>query len=96
MSPAMDGAGSLIEGRVHRADGSPVAEARVFITSGPVPTPDIAQLTDQEGRFTLFASAPGSYEIGCHAEGLAPARVEAVADGTDVIQVDIEMTAKGG
>lgn len=73
----MGDGGSLIEGRVHRTDGSPVAEARVFIASGPVPSPDVAQLTDEEGRFILHAPAAGSYQIGCHAEGLAPVRVQA-------------------
>jgi hypothetical protein len=70
-----------------------VSEARVFIASGPVPTPDIALLTDEEGRFTLHAPAPGSYLIACHAEGLTSAQMEvAVPAGVDRLEIEIEMT----
>lgn len=89
--------GSLIEGKVHQADGRPVVEARVFIAFGPVPIPDIAQLTDDDGRFTLAAPTPGSYQIGCHADGLEPTQVTAeVHQDADRVQVDIQMTPETG
>lgn len=84
---------STVEGRVHLADCSPVVEARVFIASGPVPTTDIATLTDGDGRFALRAPAPGSYEVACHADGFAPARVRfEVTDDEELEQIDVEMT----
>jgi hypothetical protein len=39
--------------------------ARVFITEAPVSVPDIAALTDADGRFTLAAPRPGRYVVGC-------------------------------
>lgn len=88
----MGDGGSTVEGRAHLADGSPVVEARVFIASGPVPTSDVAMLTDEDGRFMLRAPVPGSYEIACHADGLAPALVRFEAPGDkDVVEIDFEM-----
>ena len=50
---------------VHLADDSPVIEARVFFGTTPVPMPDIATLTDEDGRFSLYTPAPGKYQIVC-------------------------------
>ena len=52
---------SVISGIVRTADGQPVASARVFFVSSPVPVPDVALLTDRNGRFSLTAPAPGVY-----------------------------------
>lgn len=84
--------GSRIEGRAHLADDSPVSEARVLFTSAPVPLPDIAALTDSDGRFSLHAPSPGEYVLACHAEGLDPVTVplEVPAD-SGTVQVDIEL-----
>ena len=88
----MNGRGARIDGRSHLADDSPVIEARVFFGTGPVPLPDIATLTDDDGRFSLYAPAPGRYEVVCHADGLEPATVPIDVDGmSDSIEVDIEM-----
>lgn len=46
----------------------PVVEAAVYLVSAPVPMPDIAQLTDEEGRFSFAAQSPGSYTIGVHSD----------------------------
>lgn len=88
----MIGRGSLIEGRAHLADDSPVVEAQVFFTTGPVPLPDIATLTDDDGRFSLYAPAPGRYELACYAEGLDPATIPIdVEADSELIEVDIEL-----
>ena len=55
----------VIAGTVVDAQGDPVHGARVFIADAPVPVPDIAALTDAEGRFMLTAPAPGRYVVGC-------------------------------
>ena len=44
-------------------------QARVYFVSGPAPLPDIAALTNEEGRFTLSAPSPGPYMIECNADG---------------------------
>ena len=50
----MNDGGTRIDGRSHLADDSPVIEARVFFGAAPVPMPDIATLTDEDGRFSLW------------------------------------------
>lgn len=89
--------GSLVQGRAHRTDGGAVVEARVFFSIAPVAVPDVALLTDDQGRFTLFAPAPGHYEVACHAEGLKPVTVPIdIPAGQKEVQVDIELTAEAG
>ncbi|MDF2731368.1 MAG: hypothetical protein K0T01_3159, partial [Acidimicrobiia bacterium] len=51
----MNDGGTRIDARSHLADDSPVIEARVFFGTSPVPMPDIATLTDEDGRFSLYA-----------------------------------------
>jgi hypothetical protein len=68
------GPGAVLRGQVRGADGAPVPGARVSITSSPVPVPEIAAVTDPEGRFELAAPAAGEYALSAHAEGTgAPA-----------------------
>jgi hypothetical protein len=50
-----------------------VAGARVVITASPVPVPEIAAVTDAEGRFTLAAPAPGEYAFTAHADEVSGA-----------------------
>ncbi|HWL50164.1 MAG TPA: carboxypeptidase-like regulatory domain-containing protein [Acidimicrobiia bacterium] len=88
----MIGGGARIEGRAHLADDSSVIEARVFFVTAPIPLPDIAVLTDDDGRFSLHAPTPGTYELACHADGLDPAIVPIEVDGdSESIEVDIEL-----
>jgi protocatechuate 3,4-dioxygenase beta subunit len=64
-----------ILGTVTGPDGAPIAEASVYFMEGPVPVPDIAQLTDDQGRFQLNATAPGTYRIGVRAQNFEAAEV---------------------
>ena len=54
---------SVISGVVRGPDGKPIPNARVYFTSGPVPLPEIAAMTDKSGEFSLTAPAPGEYVI---------------------------------
>jgi hypothetical protein len=83
----------IVAGVVRGPAGEQVAQARVFIARGPVPVPDIAALTDTEGRFTLSLPARGSYEVACVAEGYAPSSTTLeVADDRD-LRVELRLTA---
>jgi Carboxypeptidase regulatory-like domain len=62
----------VVAGVVRGPRGEQLTQARVFIARGPVPVPDIAALTDADGRFILSLPAPGTYELACVAEGYAP------------------------
>lgn len=72
---------ATISGRVVDAAGRPVAGATVYAARSPVPLPDIAALTDRDGRFTLAAPQPGRYEIACRSEALGNATAEVSVPG---------------
>lgn len=83
--------GAVIRGAVLGPDGSPVAEARVYFVSGPDPFPDIAALTDAEGRFALPAASGGAYAIGCAAEGFTQETVRVDVDEGQERAVEITL-----
>jgi hypothetical protein len=62
---------TLVPGRVVDEHGCPLAGVTVLV-DGPVPLPDIAQLTGTDGTFTVVAPAPGRYRLGLRAPGRAP------------------------
>ena len=79
-----------ISGSVVDAQGAPVDGARVFLTAGPVPLPDIAALTGADGRFELSAPAPGEYTVACAGEtGAGESADVRVGDG----DVEVTLTA---
>jgi Carboxypeptidase regulatory-like domain len=84
----------LIRGTVVDPSGAPVEWASVWLAAGPRPTPDIAALTDAGGEFTLTASSPGTYRIGCRAEGYDPVEVE-VHVGSEDVEMTIAVRAAG-
>lgn len=59
---------AVISGVVVDADGRAVPDARVYLAAGPGSFPDVAALTDAEGRFTLSAGADGRYTVECRSE----------------------------
>ncbi len=67
---------SVIFGVVKDRSGNPVSQARVSFSSGPVPLPDIAALTDVNGIFTLSAPAAGSYTIEVISDQFAPMKTD--------------------
>jgi len=52
-----------IAGQVLTSEGEPIAEAAVMITGHSPPHPDIALLTDVQGRYRFDGLLPGEYEI---------------------------------
>jgi Carboxypeptidase regulatory-like domain len=82
---------STIAGQVLNAQGQPVAGARVFIVSAPGAVPDVALLSDGQGRFTLPAPLPGRYELGAHGDAGGSARVTAVVTSHQETQVVLHL-----
>jgi hypothetical protein len=84
----------IISGRVVESDGRLVAGASVMFTSGPVALPDIAQLTDAAGMFSLSAPAQGTYRIFVNAPetGTAERDVKVVRKGK--VSVVIKLSPK--
>jgi uncharacterized GH25 family protein len=57
--------GGSVQGRVvHAGSGAPVADATIAVIAGPGPYPDIAVMTDDDGRFTLDDMAAGDWRLG--------------------------------
>jgi hypothetical protein len=80
---------ALVGGVVRDAAGEPMVLARVSLTAGPAPLPDIAALTDAAGRFTITVPRPGRYQISAFTDGgSAVATVDVPAGGT---QVDLRL-----
>jgi hypothetical protein len=75
-------------------NGAPIAQARVYFTSAPTATPDIAALTNDRGEFTLSAPVPGEYAIEAAAEGFSPGGV--VIDVTERADVEAEIRLSPG
>lgn len=87
----MAGPPEVIFGRVLGPGGKPIGNARVYFTQGPVPLPEIAALTDDSGKFSLTAPAPGKYVIAGAAEGFENSSATVnVAKGKEA-HVDIKL-----
>jgi len=83
---------SIISGLVLNPKEQPVADARVYFVDGPVLLPDVAILTNSNGRFSLTAPAAGTYQIGCTVEGFTPTTVTVnVTSGQQDTQVQIRL-----
>ncbi len=80
---AAAGTGRVISGTVLSATGQPVALARVYVLAAPGPVPDVALLTDADGRFEIGTLQPGAYEIGASTDGLGSGRVAVRVERAD-------------
>lgn len=82
----------VLAGVVRGPTGEPVPLARVLIAGGPVPVPDIAALTDAEGRFALSLPAAGAYQLECVADDFAPLSTTVEVGEGAVAQVELRLT----
>lgn len=57
---------AAISGRVLDRDGFPVADATVMIAESTASHIDIAQITDESGRYSLTDLEPGEYRIAAY------------------------------
>lgn len=80
-----------IRGSVRGPNGDPVAEASVYFMEGPVPLPDIAQLTDDKGRFQMAVPVPGTYRIGVRAGEGDPTEVTVEVQGEEPVEVEVRV-----
>jgi hypothetical protein len=80
-------------GTVTGPNGERIDEASVYFMEGPVPLPDIAQLTNEQGEFRMAAPVPGTYRIGVRAGDLEP--VEVTVEVGDEPEQAVEITVPG-
>jgi protocatechuate 3,4-dioxygenase beta subunit len=83
---------TTILGTVTGPNGEPIAEASVYFVEGPVPLPDVAQLSDDKGRFQLTAPAPGTYRLGARAPGFEAAVVTVGVGGEAEVTVEVGLS----
>lgn len=81
----------ILKGVVTTAEREPIPEARVMIAEGPS-HPDIAGLTNDDGRFRLTGLVPGKYKIEVDADGFQPARggVRVLSKGARFYRIALE------
>ena len=71
----------IIDGAVTDPSGHPVVGATVLIASSPVPVPDIAALTGEDGGFSIAVPVPGDYGLVVRSE-------------VDLVEVTVHVTAE--
>ena len=74
---------AVVSGRVLDALNRPVSGARVFVRQAPGPVPDLALLTDGDGRFTLSLPTSGRYELVCNSDELGATSITFDAGASD-------------
>ncbi len=80
---------TIIEGQVLDPEGRPVAEAAVYVVSATASMPDIAQLTADDGRFTLAAPLPGRYTIGARSDAYGQAQADVEVGDEESVAVEL-------
>lgn len=79
----------IIQGVVADPSGQPVPGAVVMLAAAPVPVPDIAALTDVEGRFSITVPVQGAYRLLIR--GASTLTEITVAVHTDAVEVHAEL-----
>lgn len=81
-----------ISGTVLELNGKPIEDVRVYFVTGPLPLPEIAALTDKDGKFTLTAPAEGEYEIGFSADGYKSVTVSTTVTRGQNAQIEVRLS----
>jgi hypothetical protein len=81
----------VVSGCVIGPDRQPVRGASVMFTQGPVSLPDIAQLTDGAGTFTLAAPTAGTYSLLVNAPGFPPVERQVKVSGNATSSIEINV-----
>ncbi len=84
----------LVRARIQDPSGLPIANARVFIESGPEPFPDIAALSDDHGEVLMSVPSAGRYGFVCAAEGFGTAHAVVEVANQAQPTVVIELSPK--
>ena len=80
---------TIIRGQVLDPEGRPLAEAAVYFVSAPAAMPDVAQLTDGDGRFTVAAPLPGRYTLGARSDAFGQTQADVDVGGGEPVAVEL-------
>ena len=86
----------IVHGKVIGPNGEPVREASIYFVSAPVNMPDIAQLTDDQGQFTLSLSAKGQYVLGVSSDEWETTQTPIEIHGDEPLDINIHMRVPAG
>lgn len=86
----------IVHGKVIGPNGEPVREASIYFVSAPVNMPDIAQLTDDQGQFTLSLSAKGQYVLGVSSDEWETTQTPIEVHGDEPLDINIHMRVPAG
>lgn len=87
---------TIVYGQVFDPHGRPEGDASVYIVSAPVSMPDIAQLTDGQGRFAMSASVPGTYTLGIRSERWGAVHKTFEVGGVADIKIEVRFPSMEG
>lgn len=86
----------IIKGQVVDPEGQPVAQAAVYFVSAPVNMADVAQLTDEEGKFTTYLPTPGDYTLGARSDDWGEVQKEIQVIGDDPLTIEMRLNKPAG
>lgn len=81
----------LISGIVLGPDDKPLSEARIHFTESPVPLPEIAALTSEQGEFSLSVPSFGTYRIECNADGFTKWSKRIKVSGVKAVSLTVHL-----
>lgn len=89
---------AIVRGKVIDPKGEPVREASVYFVSSPVNMPDIGQLTDYQGQFSMSLSAKGQYVLGVSSDewGTKQTPIEISGDEPMDVEIHLGVSNEGG
>lgn len=82
----------VISGVVKDNNGNAIPGARVSFISGPVPLPDIAAVTDNNGSFVISAPVTGDYVIEVVSDQFIPKRSEVAVKSNERKDIEINLS----
>jgi uncharacterized GH25 family protein len=86
----------IIRGHVVDPQGHPVAEAAVYVVSAPVSMPDIAQLTDEKGQFTMSVPKVGRYTLGFRSEAWGSTQTDIEVSSEEPVAIEVQFKQPAG
>lgn len=84
----------VMYGVVKDKNGNPVSQARVSFVAGPVPLPDIAALTNDDGKFVLSMPVAGEYVIEVISDEFIKKSVKIKAESGSKKNIEVNLSKK--